>query len=326
MKTFKVLAMTLVMMFLLCGCTDDKNPSTSNGSGNSAASDSNGSNLGDELESGLSEAGSKVESGISEAGSKIESGLDELNPNKDSNAARANEAVGNMADLSSTKQGWGQGRNKNELNQPIGSLDFQNKYGKYDAFFISPNANKNIYLTFDEGYENGYTAKILDTLKEKKVSAVFFVTYDYVDRNADLVKRMIAEGHIVGNHSYSHVSYPDVSVEEAKADLMKLHDYMKTNFNYDMKLFRFPCGEFSEQTLAMVKECGYKSLFWSYAYKDWDVDNPVGSDEAFKLITENAHDGAIYLLHAVSADNAEVLGRAIDELRKQGFTPAKFDL
>ncbi|MDF2567727.1 MAG: polysaccharide deacetylase [Oscillospiraceae bacterium] len=227
--------------------------------------------------------------------------------------------------LENTKKGWGQGTNVDKDNRPVSCGEYQTKYGKYGAVYIGENTKK-IYLTFDEGYENGYTPKILDALKDKKASAVFFVTYDYAKKNPDLIKRMIAENHIVGNHSYTHPSMPTVTVQKAKEEIQKLHDYVFENFKYKMTLFRPPMGEYSERTLAITQALGYKSIFWSYAYKDWDPNSQIGAAKAFEKVTKAAHNGVVYLLHAVSKDNAEILPSVIDDLRKKGFEISKFDL
>ncbi|SHI22960.1 peptidoglycan-N-acetylmuramic acid deacetylase [Sporobacter termitidis DSM 10068] len=224
--------------------------------------------------------------------------------------------------LDNTKKGWGQGKQVDDVNRPVSCTEFQNKYGKYDAIFIKDNA-KQIYLTFDEGYENGYTSKILDVLKEKNVTAVFFVTYDYAKRNPELVQRMIGEGHVVGNHSYTHPSMPTLSLAKASDEITALHNYVKENFNYTMTLFRPPMGEFSERTLALTQSLGYKSVFWSFAYVDWDTSKQMGSDKAYTKVVGGLHNGAVYLLHAVSKDNAEILGSFIDEAGKKGYVFAK---
>ena len=124
----------------------------------------------------------------------------------------------------------------------------------------------------------------------------------------------------MGNHSWSHPSMPTIDVEEAADEILKLHDYVKENFSYEMTLFRPPMGEFSEQTLALTQQLGYKSVFWSYAYEDWDPDNQMGAEAAFEKTTAAEHEGAIYLLHAVSKDNAEILGDLIDDMRANGYT------
>ena len=234
--------------------------------------------------------------------------------------ALSDEAI---AKLPTKKQGFGMGKMVDKNNRPEASVAMQKKYGKYDAHFIKE-IDKCIYLTFDEGYEQGHTGAILDTLKEKKVSATFFITYDYAKRNADLVKRMIDEGHIVGNHSYSHPSMPTLSIEKAKEEIQLLHDYIKEEFAYEMWLFRPPMGEFSEQSLAITQKMGYKSVFWSFAYVDWNVDSQMGRNAAYKKVTDGTHEGAIYLLHAVSKDNADILGDVIDYWREQGLQVKAF--
>lgn len=223
----------------------------------------------------------------------------------------------NVSNYSNEKIVWGPGRAENHQ-RPADPEALQKKYGEQGASFIMED-DKYICLTFDEGYENGYTPAILDTLKEKGVKAVFFVTYDFVKDNPQLIERMIDEGHIIGNHTYRHYTLDEVDTQTATEEIAFLDKYMKENFKYRMKLFRFPKGEFSEQTLALADELGYKSIFWSFAYADWDVQNPGNPDEAFKTITENTHNGEIMLLHAVSQTNAEILGDVIDEVEKQGY-------
>lgn len=218
---------------------------------------------------------------------------------------------------SNEKVVWGPGRAENHA-RPADPVALQKKYENFGARFIMNN-EKFICLTFDEGYENGYTPVILDTLKEKGVKAVFFVTYDFVKDNPELIERMIDEGHIIGNHTYRHYTLDEVSEQEATEEIVFLDNYMKDVFKYRMTLFRFPKGEFSEKTLALADALGYKSIFWSFAYADWDTQNPADNDEAFKTITENTHNGEIMLLHAVSKTNAEILPDVIDEVRNQGY-------
>lgn len=221
--------------------------------------------------------------------------------------------------LDTTKLGWGPGGPTDEKNRPSGATAYQEKYGKYDADFIAEDQMK-IYLTFDEGYENGYTDDILDVLKEKQTPAVFFVTQPYVKAEPELVQRMIDEGHIVGNHSVNHLSMPTISMEDCRAEVMGLHEYVKENFGYEMNLFRFPMGEFSEADLSLLQQLGYRSVFWSFAYRDWLVDEQPDPQQAIETIESKCHPGAIYLLHAVSQTNAQVLGQVIDDLRAQGYT------
>jgi len=220
--------------------------------------------------------------------------------------------------LSTEKHGYGQGVQLDDKNRPTGALDFNANYGKYGAEALRED-KKNILITFDQGYENGYTAQILDTLKEKKVKAVFFLLQDYAERNPELVQRMIDEGHIVGNHSVSHYSMPDLSVEECRQEIEGLQEYMKQNFGVTMKLFRPPMGEFSEQSLSVTKDCGLSTMLWSFAYADWDVNAQPDPAQAKEKLIGAAHEGAVYLLHSVSQTNAEVLGEVIDGIRDEGF-------
>ena len=215
-------------------------------------------------------------------------------------------------------QGWGPGGPVDDRNRSQSSLTFNKRYGKYNATFINEDTDY-IYLTFDQGYENGYTPPILDTLKEKEVKAIFFLTYDYAKRSPELVQRMLDDGHIIANHSWGHHSMPGLPLEKAYEDTKKMHDYIAEQFGYNMTLYRFPSGEFSEQTLALMQSMGYKSLFWSFAYKDWEVNNQPEPTAALKKIVDGVHPGAIYLLHSVSKTNAEILDEAIDQIRARGF-------
>lgn len=228
------------------------------------------------------------------------------------------KAVVGLDSLSTEKVVWGPG-NIVDHKQPNDPLLLQKQYASMNAKWLLDD-DKKICLTFDEGYENGYTPQILDTLKEKNVKAIFFVTYDFASQNPDLVKRMIDEGHIVGNHSYRHYSMDEVSDDVAKEEVTYLHKYIKDKFNYTMSYFRFPKGEFSERSLQIVKDLNYKSVFWSFAYADWDPDNQTEENQAFTHICESTHPGAILLLHAVSKTNADILGKVIDDIKKQGYT------
>lgn len=249
---------------------------------------------------------------------------------ENSSTSKAETSATNVADTtleatnldtrkySKEKVVWGPG-NITDHQRPTDPENLQAAYSSLGATFLLPES-KQLCLTFDEGYENGYTGAILDTLKEKKVQAIFFVTYDFASQNPDLIKRMISEGHIVGNHTYRHYTMDEVTEEAATEEIVYLHQYIQKNYNYQMKYFRFPKGEFSEATLALAKSLGYKSVFWSFAYEDWDTENVMNPQDALKKITDSTHPGAIYLLHAVSSTNAEILGDAIDEIRQQGYT------
>ena len=214
---------------------------------------------------------------------------------------------------------FGSGRLYNNC-RPVIPVDAQQEFADFHATFIGEDT-PTVYLTFDCGYEHqNLTAKILDVLKEKNVKAVFFVTLYYCKTQPQLVQRMIAEGHVVGNHSSNHPNIPNLNIDQAVYEIMSLHEYVKTNFDYEMSLFRPPSGCYSERTLAIAQTLGYQSIFWSFAYKDWETDAQPSKEEAFYTVTSCAHNGCIYLLHAVSATNAEILDEVIDDLRHRGYS------
>lgn len=259
----------------------------------------------------------KEESGTT--GSTTDNAASETQTSATNVADTTVQATGlNTKRYSTEKVIWGPGNTTNHQ-RPQDPEQLQKTYEKLGATFLLP-AQKQICLTFDEGYENGYSGQILDTLKEKKVQAIFFVTYDFASQNPDLIKRMINEGHIVGNHTYRHYTMDEVTEQAATEEIVYLHKYIQKNYNYQMHYFRFPKGEFSESTLALAQSLGYQSVFWSFAYADWDTENVMNPQDALKKITESTHPGAIFLLHAVSPTNAEILGDAIDNIRQQGYT------
>lgn len=226
---------------------------------------------------------------------------------------------GQLYAMDNTLKGFGCGRTGNAT-RPGGAVSAQKSYGKYNAAFIADD-EPTIYLTFDCGYEfNNLTANILDTLKEKDVNAVFFVTLSYCKSNPELVRRMIDEGHVVGNHSANHYSMPKISVDAMVHEIMALHNYVLEKFGYEMTLFRPPKGEYSVRSLSLTQSLGYKSVFWSYAYQDWNTSAQPDVQTAFQLTTSCAHNGGIFLLHAVSATNAAILGDLIDNLQSRGYS------
>ena len=216
-----------------------------------------------------------------------------------------------------TKQGWGLKKNKNAPPDiPSETIEILKKYG---AIYKS-DEKKTLYLTFDEGYENGYTEKILDVLKENQVPAAFFVTGPYLKKETELIKRMTDEGHIVGNHTVNHPSLPEVPDNELKLELETLTQNYQDLTGKEMKFFRPPMGEYSERTLKLTSDMGYTNVFWSFAYKDWETNNQKGTGYAYNQIMDGVHDGAILLLHAVSKDNTEILDKVIKDLKAQGYT------
>ena len=215
--------------------------------------------------------------------------------------------------------GYGQGTAVDAENRPLDALAFDQQYAAYGAYATTPDRTR-IILTFDQGYENGYTGQILDTLREKHVSAIFFLTGDYAKREADLVQRMIAEGHMLGNHGMTHASLPQLTAAEEEAEIMDLHRYVLDTYGYEMQYFRCPCGEYSEAALETASTCGYRTLFWSDAYVDWKTDAQPDPAEALERLVSHAHGGEILLLHSVSSTNAAILGDLIDQLRAAGYT------
>ncbi len=191
---------------------------------------------------------------------------------------------------------------------------------RYDSFYVGDTAKKELYLTFDEGYENGYTPKILEVLKKTKTPAAFFVTGHFVKTCPELVKQMAEEGHIVGNHSANHPSLPDVDNATLRQEIEDLNLMVKELTGQDTVYLRAPRGEFSERTLALTKEMGYKNIFWSSAYADWEVNKSIGAVNAKEKIISQLHNGNIILLHAVSKDNADGLELMINEAKALGYT------
>ena len=215
----------------------------------------------------------------------------------------------------STKIGYGQGTTLDEKGRPADAVSFNQRYSDLEAYALT-NDDDRIIITFDQGY----TEKILDTLKEKNVKAIFFLTGDYAKKETALVQRMIDDGHILGNHGMTHASLPELSDSEAEEEIMSLHKYVLDNYGYEMQYFRCPCGEYSEKALETAQKCGYKTLFWSYAYVDWKTDAQPEPGASVQKLTDSAHGGEILLLHSVSSTNAEILGEVIDNFRTEGFT------
>ena len=208
----------------------------------------------------------------------------------------------------------------------ISEEGFQEMLRKHNAVFLGDTKQKELFLTFDNGYENGYTAQVLDVLREKQVPAAFFVTGQYIKDQPDLLQRMAAEGHLIGNHSWHHPDMTTLSPERIKEELTRVRDEVLARTpQLGMNYLRPPRGIFDERTLAEAKKLGYTSVFWSIAYKDWDVNDQKGAQYAFDRVTAQLHPGAVILLHSVSKDNAEALARIIDEARKQGYAFKSLD-
>lgn len=214
--------------------------------------------------------------------------------------------------------GWGIKRAKNHQQPDVGT-DNKKVLEENGGICLGSDLDKTIYLTFDEGYEAGYTENILNTLKQNEVKATFFITSHYLNTASELVERMINEGHIVGNHTCSHPSMPSITDEQIEKELMQLHQAVYQKFNYEMKYIRPPKGEFNERTLKKSEELGYKTVMWSFAYFDWDEKKQPSIEESKKMIIDNFHCGEIMLLHPNSKTNSEVLDSIIKEAKNQGY-------
>lgn len=197
--------------------------------------------------------------------------------------------------------------------------EYFEKTGYRAVCYDTKTQEKVLYLTFDCGWENGYTGKVLDTLKEKGVPAAFFCTLEHIKKEPELIARMINEGHIVGNHSTKHPNFAEISRQRMSDELLECDNYLRENYGYSTTFFRFPEGSYNESALELIDSMGYTSVFWSCAYADWDVSQVKGGDYAFEKVTSRLHPGAVVLLHSVSPDNAEALGRIIDWARQNGY-------
>ena len=203
---------------------------------------------------------------------------------------------------------------------PIGNAG-KDQLRQYQAAYIGNVGEKVLYLTFDAGYENGCTAKILDTLKEKQVPAAFFLVGNYIRQSPDLVRRMVAEGHTVGNHTMHHYDMSRLSDKAAfSKELTDLEALYKETVGQELpKYYRPPQGIYSEENLKMAQELGYQTVFWSLAYVDWNNDSQPTKEAAFAKLLPRTHNGAVVLLHSTSKTNAEILGELIDKWKAMGY-------
>jgi peptidoglycan-N-acetylmuramic acid deacetylase len=227
--------------------------------------------------------------------------------------------IGQAEAVSNEAIHWGFKKGKNGQQAEAGP-ELDELLAKYDAFYKGTADKKVLYLTFDNGYENGYTAQVLDVLKKEKVPATFFVTGHYIRSAPDLLKRMVDEGHIVGNHTWSHPDLTKVTDEKFVKELKRVEEQVEKITGQDtMQYIRPPRGIFSERTLALAQKLGYTHVFWSVAFVDWQTNKQKGWKYAYDSILAQVHPGAVILLHTVSKDNAEALERVIQELKKQDY-------
>lgn len=227
--------------------------------------------------------------------------------------------------LKSGESNWGLGFGA-EGKPPTGNAT-ADELKKYDAYYLDNTEEKVIYLTFDAGYENGNTGKILDALKKHNVPATFFLVGNYLNTSEDIVKRMIEEGHTIGNHTYSHPNMSKISSEESfkkeLEDLEKLYEEMTGDKM--IKYYRPPQGKYSQNNLKMAKDMGYKTFFWSLAYVDWYNDKQPTKEEAFKKLLGRIHPGAIVLLHSTSKTNGDIMDELLTKWEEMGYTFKSLD-
>ena len=204
---------------------------------------------------------------------------------------------------------------------PVGNAG-KDQLKAYDAAYLGDPTRKVLYLTFDAGYENGCTGKILDILKRHQIPAAFFLVGNYLEKNPDLVRRMVEEGHLVGNHTMHHYDMSKLTTKEAFVkELQDLEVLYQEVTGQEMpKFYRPPQGIYSEENLQMAKDLGYKTLFWSLAYVDWNQDAQPTREEAFRKLLPRTHPGAVVLLHSTSATNAEILEELIGKWKDEGYT------
>lgn len=190
-----------------------------------------------------------------------------------------------------------------------------------DAAYLGDTSQPVIYLTFDAGYENGCTEKILDVLKKHEVSAAFFLVGNYIEKNADLVRRMVDEGHTVGNHTLHHPDMSKISDPAAfEKELRGLEDLFRETTGQELpRFYRPPQGIYSEENLKMAQELGYKTVFWSLAYVDWNNDSQPTREQAFSRLIPRVHNGAVVLLHSTSRTNAEILDELLTKWKEMGY-------
>lgn len=226
--------------------------------------------------------------------------------------------------LSTAKEGWGFVRSKNHQRPRISKWQ-ESLLERYPAIFTFRTKEKEVVLTFDLGYEKGYTPKILDTLKAHGVPATFFVTGPWLRKHPDLSKRMVAEGHLIGNHTMTHPSLPALGREKFRQEIIQLENLLvdTTGVVPTTKVLRPPMGEYSEQTLQWTKELGYKTVFWSIALLDW---KPLpGPGAVVRGVMANLHPGAVILLHGISKEVTEGLDELLDEMAVEGYKVVPLD-
>ncbi|MGO5066524.1 MULTISPECIES: delta-lactam-biosynthetic de-N-acetylase [unclassified Clostridium] len=314
----KIISCILASSFLLCSC----NLNASNKSFNARSEENNTKTE----ESNIKNKSTHTEENTK---SQMRNNSDDKNNEqnikdikKDTSTSSNINKFKDESNISSKEKDWFFKPSKNNEPATIPE-DMENDLNKYSGYFLGDTSKKHLYLTFDEGYENGYTDKILDVLKANNIKAAFFVTAPYVKQNKDLIKRMVDEGHLVCNHSDHHPSMASAALkgkESFEKEFTVVEDLYKDITNKDMpKFFRPPMGKYSELSLKYTEDLGYKSIFWSFAYLDWDRNKQPSPEQGKEKILNGVHNGSIILLHAVSKTNAEILDPVLKELKNDGY-------
>ena len=217
-------------------------------------------------------------------------------------------------------QDWGLGFS--EKGKPPTGMETVEELEKYQTYFLGDTSKKRIYLTFDAGYENGNTEPILEALKKHNAKATFFVVGHYLESAPELVKRMVEEGHTVGNHTYHHYAMSKISDRASFEKEMELVEkkYREITGQEMIKYYRPPQGKYSKENLKMAQELGYHTFFWSLAYVDWNQDAQPSHEEAFEKLLSRIHPGAIVLLHNTSSTNGEILDELLTKWEKEGYS------
>ncbi len=323
MKKYVLFTLILAFTFILCGCAMEDNDLTSKAESTSQESSSS------QQESSTQEAAPKINSStvLDEENLTAETEMI-ITGKKDGSTMSGLSPIGRVTyPVTAAPQGISDKKLSHSHGPASGGKphftveEFQDTFDRYGALTLDRKSkSKVLYLTFDCGYEyENLTARVLDVLKDKQVPAAFFCTLDHIEKEKKLIARMIKEGHIVGNHSATHPSFAEISREQMIKEIEETENYLRENFGYAARYFRFPAGEYTENALDAVKSIGYMSVFWSVAYDDWNTENVRGKDYAVEKVMSRLHPGAVILLHSVSKDNADSLSEIIDKARAEGY-------
>ncbi|NFV12595.1 delta-lactam-biosynthetic de-N-acetylase [Clostridium sporogenes] len=314
----KIISCILASSFLLCSC----NLNASNKSFNAKSEENNTKTEQGNIKNKSTHTEENTKSQMRNNSDDKNNEQNIKDMKKDTSTSSNINKFKDESNISSKEKDWFFKPSKNNEPATIPE-DMENDLNKYSGYFLGDTSKKHLYLTFDEGYENGYTDKILDVLKANNIKAAFFVTAPYVKQNKDLIKRMVDEGHLVCNHSDHHPSMASAALkgkESFEKEFTVVEDLYKDITNKDMpKFFRPPMGKYSELSLKYTEDLGYKSIFWSFAYLDWDRNKQPSPEQGKEKILNGVHNGSIILLHAVSKTNAEILDTVLKELKNDGY-------